>query len=373
MFEVTRMVWLAVASQRVVGVGGLCIVLAGAVVACSPGDPTAATSSCIPSDGTMQTVAFGGGEVRSPEGGPRGELGRTHNDGVRAVLQYAAPYVPSEPTFDDLLTAVIGGVRAYAVMNGYDQNELVEIVKVEAVLATDKPENTERARAFAARLRNQSGIQDRLSRRMALESELRRIRSSGRTRGADIVSLSIATDSMRFLWAGADLLATATDSTVDKVAVISNTDAPKTYWVGQISDSLYAEAVIALEELSDSSRYEWESLALHAFIESGGDSTIFIPQYSRLNSVGCEEGREPATDGATVVACPWCLPAAAGAAGADIITAIGNYDNNVAHPVGSVVASSVAGAVFGWAATETRLAQAGGKIVGWATKLFSKK
>lgn len=362
-------------------VSGGIIALALLFAACASGPVSAVVDDCLSPSRVAIRPSVASLAVLSPSG-PRvpGALGHAHNEGVREIFRRAAEFNPDPQTLDELSDAMVVGARGYAEVAGFDPVEMETVVKRETVRALERQGVRHEGRVLAARLRAEPAVRNALDRQdqfIAKFNQRVNVRRVARGGAAQLLG-GVVTDSSRFLDAGADITIDIMDTTVSAVSAAAATTISSAFWNGQIVDTVYENAVYALEEIADSSRFMWEEVALDAWITSGG---TYFPEYADLRASSSFAGNAVACDGgglagdtprpANFIACPWCLGAAVGAVGADVITAISNYDNNVAHPVGSVVGSSAAGAVFGAAATPGVVSGGVSRLTGWVSKFFS--
>lgn len=355
-------------------VSGVLIAVGLLLAACTSGPVSAVDDGCLVPSRVALRPSVASAAVLSPsDPRVRGALGHAHNEGVREIFRRAGEFNPNPQTLDELSDAMVVGARGYAAVAGFDPFEMETVVKREAVRVLERPGVRGEGRALAARLRAEPAVRNALDRQdqfIARFNQRVNVRRTARGGAAQLLGGAV-TDSTRFLDAGADITIDIMDTTVDMSSAAAATTISATFWKSQIVDTVYQNAVDALEEIADSSRFMWEEVALDAWISSGG---TYSPADLRANSsfagIGttCDGGVTPQP--ANFIACPWCLGAAVGAVGADVITAISNYDNNVAHPVGSVVGSSAAGAVFGAAATTGVLSGGISRLTGWVSRLF---
>lgn len=355
-------------------VSGGTLALALFLAACTSGPMPSVSDNCLSPSRIALRPSVASAAVLSPsDPRVRGALGHAHNEGVREIFRRAGEFNPNPQTLEELSDAMVVGARGYAAFAGFDPSEMETVVKREAVRVLERPGVRQEGRALAARLRAEPAVRNALDRQdqfIARFDQRVNVRRTARG-GAALLVGGAVTDSTRFLDAGADITLDIMDTTVSTFSAATATTGSAVFWKNQIVDTVYENAVDALEEIADSSRFMWEEVALDAWISSGG---TYFPADVRVsssfagNGITCEGGFTPQP--ANFIACPWCLGAAVGAVGADVITAISNYDNNVSHPVGSVVGSSAAGAVFGAAATPGLVSGGISRLTGWVSKLF---
>ncbi|MEO5800583.1 MAG: hypothetical protein ABIZ70_14055, partial [Gemmatimonadales bacterium] len=321
-----------------------------------------------------------------PDGDPRRRravaFGKAHNDGVRDYVRRARRLLTDTTSLEGLVDVLVTAGREYATAQGDSPDSMEITVKVAMLAGFAGKDSVPAVRRVADRLKSNRLVRERFDSTMAYAGRLRANGRVGRHLSGANLNM-VMSDSQAFMNAGADMYVSSTDGTVAAADAIQNTDDAADYWLPQInSESAWAEATVAVQELADSSRNIWEEATLDAFIAANGDTTIFNPVYRLSGNRTCAK-QPPGTEtygggGANVIACPQCWAAAAGFVAGDLGAGISNYGNKVAHPVSSVVEQSVVWGVAGYAATwatgsavataiETRIGGAVKAIWAWIT------
>jgi hypothetical protein len=353
---------------------GVVLSCLGLVAACALGVTPTSTADCASSNASALSVLNASPAGRAPSARQKraAAFGKAHNDGVKDFMRRLSRVLPDTATFEQVSDALVTASRDYAQANGLNPDSLAVQAKVEVIATVGDRVPGPRVAAYLASLHKDPEVEKRVRKRhedLAVIHDRVFKHSHAGHQGASLAMT--VSDSEQFLSASGDMIATSTDSTVLAPAAISNTDAAAGYWVGQIVDSAWSDATVGVQELADSSRALWEDVVFQSWVDSGGDSTIF---HTELSVARSNPGADCVIPGGgprpAFYACPWCVPAAVGAVGADALAIVSNYDNKVAHPVASVIVSSAIGAVAGWAVTEGALAGAATKLGNFVKNIF---